>query len=233
MRQFLTITAVLFSLLWTSNALAKSAMEKKTEKALIQAIEGRTALPDEAVITVRNLRPSDPALFRRAKILTSLVLPAGETGTGTVTAQVRVKSSRKSDSDTMLWVMARVDVQVPTLVTNHAISRGTLLSEEDLRTELRPMGRYLVHMDDIVGKSTRRTLKEGEPLSKTMLKTPTVVRRGDIVEAAVRGRAFVVQTKAEALGKGGVGETIRAKVLKTGKIVRARIKGPGEIHLFL
>lgn len=233
MNKTLTITAVLVSLLWSSHALAKSTLEKQTEKALIEAVEKRTAIPDEAVITVRTLRPSDPALFRRAKFLTSLVLPAGESGTGTVTAQVRVKTSRKSDSDTMLWVMARVEIQVPTLVTTHAIPRGTLLSEEDLRTELRPIGRYLVHTMDIVGKSARRSLLSGEPLTSSMLKTPLVVKRGDIVEAAIRGKAFVVQTKAEALGRGGIGDTIRAKVLKTGKIVRARIKGAGEIHLLL
>ena len=233
MKSFIFIITALTIGLSASTATAKSSIEKKTERAILDAIKKRAVYPDEAVLTVRTLRPSDPALFRRAKILNSLVLPPGESGKGTVTAQIQVKTSGSGDSQTMLWVMARIDAKVPTLVANRAITRGSLLYEEDLSMELKPLNRSRLVMGDAVGKIASRTFRAGDIIRKGSVKAPIVVERGDVIDASVRGGSFSVQTKAEAMGKGGIGDMIRARILKTGKIVRARIYEDGAAELLL
>lgn len=233
MRTFIFIITALTVGLTASNAAAKSSIEKRTEKALIDAIKERAVYPDEAVLTVRTLRPSDPALFRRAKVLNSLVLPSGESGKGTVTAQIQIRTGGSDDSQKMLWVMARIDAKVPTLVANRAITRGSLLYEEDLSVELKPINRSQLRMSDVIGKIASRSFRAGDVIRKGSVKAPIVVKRGDVIDASVRGGSFHVQTKAEAMGKGGIGDLIRARILRTGKIVRARIYEDGAAELLL
>ena len=233
MKTFIFIITVFTVGLTASTATAKSSIEERTEKALIEAIKERAVYPDEAVLTVRTLRPSDPALFRRAKFLNSLVLPSGESGKGTVTAKIQIRVGGSDDSQKMLWVMAQIDAKVPTLVANRAITRGSLLFEEDLSMELKPLNRSRLNMADVVGKIARRSFRSGDIIRKGSVKAPIVVKRGDVIDASIRGGSFQVQTKAEAMGKGGIGDFIRARILRTGKVVRARIYENGAAELLL
>lgn len=214
-------------------ALGATAFEKEVRSALLDVLEKRAVYPNETVLTVRTLRPSDPALFRRAKVLTSLVLPPGENGKGTVTAQIRVSTGKAGTSESMLWVMARIEAQVPTLVTTRAITRGTLLSEEDIEFKLLPMGRATLPRERVIGSVATRELKAGERIAKTSVRAPMIVQRGDVVQAVLQRSSFSLQTKIEVMGRGSVGDTVHAKLLQTGKVVRARIDSPEVIRLLL
>ncbi len=226
---FLALTLFLFPI----DAAAKPSVEDQVKSALIDAVRQRAGYSDATVLTVRTLRPSDTALFREAKSFLSLVLPPGESGTGTITAQVKVKPGGSHRSSDMLWVMARVTVQVPTLVTTRAIPRGTFLNEDDVKIELREKRRNTVAMEEIVGRIARRGLRAGEVLKRNLLTSPQLVKRGQIVNATVSGRAFRIKTKAECLSRGGLGDTIRAKVLNTGKIVTVQIQSSNQVELLL
>ena len=222
------------SLLGTASpAIGMTAFEKDVRSALLDVLEKRAVYPNETVLAVRTLRPSDPALFRRAKVLTSLVLPPGESGKGTVTAQLRVSTGKAGTSESMLWVMARIDAKVPTLVTSRAITRGTLLSEEDMEFKLLPMGRSTLAKAQVIGSVATRELKSGERLTKSVVRAPNIVHRGDVVQAVLQRESFSLQTKVEIMGRGAVGDTVHAKLLQTGKVVRARIDSPEVIRLLL
>ncbi len=54
-----------------------------------------------------------------------------------------------------------------------------------------------------------------------------VVRRGDPITVAVRGRGFTVQQSGEAMDSGGVGEWIAIRTARKKEPVRARIVRPG------
>ena len=88
-------------------------------------------------------------------------------------------------------------------------------------------------MEDVVGKIASRTFRAGDIIRKGSVKAPIVVERGDVIDASIRGGSFQVQTKAEAMGKGGIGDIVRARILRTGKIVRARIYENGAAELLL
>ena len=229
------VLVLLFCLLLcgTSQAAAKGGIASQVEKELLDQVRDLGVYPNEAVLAVRTLRPSDPALFGRAKVLSSLILPPGETGKGTVTAQVRFRLRGGSSSEEMVWVMAQLDVKVPTLVTSRPVQRGTVLGEGDVMVEMMPAGRHLANLEEAIGKIARRNLRAGETLRADMLTSPVIVRRGDLVDASVKGRTFSVQTKAEVLVQGGAGDVIRARILKTGKIVSGIVQKQGDLILAL
>lgn len=222
------IPLLLASLLATG---ASTDGEAQVRAALEDAVRERLALGSDATVTVTELRPSEPALLRRYHALSGLELPPGERGLGRVTARVEVVPRRGAPPrDT--WVVARVSVEVPTVVTTRRISRGEPLTPRDVAVVPRPLDEAgLPDPGLVVGRVARHTLAEGEVLRAERLELPTIVRRGDRVDALVTGRAFRLKTAAEALGRGGLGAEIPVRVLMTGKVVTAAITGPGRVEV--
>ncbi|MEL7446516.1 MAG: flagella basal body P-ring formation protein FlgA [Pseudomonadota bacterium] len=58
-------------------------------------------------------------------------------------------------------------------------------------------------------------------------KTDPVVRRGDPITVAIRGRGFTVQQSGEARESGGIGDWIAIRTARKADPIRARIERPG------
>ena len=178
------------------------------------------------------LRPSDPALFRRAKVLTSLVLPPGENGKAQLLPRSVYPPGRQ---DIRKYAVGDGPYRSPGPYPGHNTRhhRGTLLSEEDIEFKLLPMGRATLPRERVIGSVATRELKAGERIAKTSVRAPMIVQRGDVVQAVLQRSSFSLQTKIEVMGRGSVGDTVHAKLLQTGKVVRARIDSPEVIRLLL
>jgi len=220
MKYWLTTLALLFAL----PAPASAQPDEETVKAaLIEVVRERAGLSSEAVITVRNLRPSDRSLWRRAKMLLSVVLPPGETGTGSVTARVQVSTGGNGGSTASLWVMGRVEHHFPSVVATRPIARGTLLTADDIRMELGSNLRGLGDERLAVGRVAKRLIRPGEYIQASILRLPIVMKRGDLVNAYVQGESFEIHARGEVLSRGAVGDTIRVRVIATGRTVHGRV----------
>ena len=199
--------------------------------ALEGAVRERLALGPGAEVAIAELKPAEPDVLRHVHRVTSIELPPGERGHGRVTARVAVES-RAGAAPRETWFVAQVDVRVPSVVTTRRISRGESLGPADVTVVLRPLDS--VGMADpglAVGRVARQALAQGEGLRASLLELPTLVRRGDRVTALVTGRAYRVETAAEALARGALGAAIPVRVIMTGKVVTATITGPGEVEV--
>lgn len=65
------------------------------------------------------------------------------------------------------------------------------------------------------------------PQAAKAAKPVNVVKRGDPVTVAVRGRGFAVQQSGEAMDSGAVGDWIAVRMVRRGEPIRARIVRPG------
>lgn len=223
------IPLLLASLLAT--APAPTSGEAAVRDALEAAVRDRLALGADATVEIAELRPSEPGLLRRYHTLAGLELPPGERGLGRVTARVEV-IPRRGAAPRDTWVIARVAVTVPTVVTTRRIGRGEPLTPRDVALVHRPLDEAgLPDPGLVVGRVARHTLAEGEVLRPERLELPTIVQRGDRVEALVTGRSFRLKTAAEALGRGALGAEIPVRVLMTGKVVTASVSGPGRVEV--
>ncbi len=203
--------------------------EDSVTAAIIEVVRERAGLSSEAVITVRNLRPSDRSLWRRAKKLLSVVLPPGETGTGSLTARVQVSTGGNGGSTASLWVMGRVEHHFPSVVATRPIARGTLLTESDIRMELGSNPRGLGDGRLAVGRVAKRMIRPGEFIEAGVLRLPIVMKRGDLVNAYVHGEYFEIHARGEVLSQGAVGDTVRVRVLSTGRTVHGRVTDPASV----
>ncbi|HAV88201.1 MAG TPA: flagella basal body P-ring formation protein FlgA, partial [Pseudomonas sp.] len=73
-------------------------------------------------------------------------------------------------------------------------------------------------------------VQPGQVLTPAMLELAEVIRRGDQVVISAGNQSVNVRMPGEALTDGAPGEQIRVKNLRSGRIVRARVTGPGQVE---
>lgn len=202
------------------------------EAKLVEAVKARLGLAAETVVRVTNVKPSDRKALAGATSIISVDLPPGERGSGRVTARVTVATKRGEESD--LWVMAEVAIELPVVVAARAIRRGAQITPGDVKVERRTDLRVQAFTDpgEVVGREAKQAIREGEVLDDRLVTLPVVIRRGDLVDAIVTGKAFRVRTRAEARESGAVGDVIRVQLTgKERKVVRGRVVSAKEVEV--
>jgi len=121
-----------------------------------------------------------------------------------------------------------------TAQANRPLSRGQVLTEDlfdwrwvDLAEGFRDR---LVNRTSLLGNSATRSLQLGDVLRQSDLKPSPVVQTGDQVELLIRRGPLVVSTRAYARQDGCLGQTIPVRNDMTGRLVNARVCGPGQVE---
>jgi flagella basal body P-ring formation protein FlgA len=86
---------------------------------------------------------------------------------------------------------------------------------------------YVVGRETVVGMSAARTLTAGEPVRRSDLRPTPLVRSGDPVELRLVRGNVAVSVRGVAKRAGGLGQTIPVRNDLTGRVVNARVTGPG------
>lgn len=130
-------------------------------------------------------------------------------------------------------VLVRASVSAEVLVTARPVPAGQVFSPDDLTLA----SRNVVGADDaigdtdaVLGQTPRRALRSGEIVRKNLLQWPLLVRRGDPVRIIATREQVSVSMAGEALDDGREGGVIRVRNLSSGKPLRARVTGPGEVQ---
>ena len=83
--------------------------------------------------------------------------------------------------------------------------------------------KYLVLPEYVEGKTLKSSLKSGEALSRAMLRDTPLVRRGDLIELALRSKSIRLRAPARAEESGSLGDRIACRNLESGRRVVATI----------
>ncbi len=87
-----------------------------------------------------------------------------------------------------------------------------------------------VHRTSVHGSSPTRNLKAGEYLRQADLKETPLILAGDLVELQVMRGQVAVAVRAVARQNGCLGQTIPVRSELTGRLVNARVAGPGLVE---
>lgn len=119
--------------------------------------------------------------------------------------------------------------QVPTL--RKIIAKGGLIRREDIVRVGVPVRRMKEGMigdeESLVGFSAVRTIYPGRPIRQSDVARPVLVEKGAAVKLMYRKPYMELQDLGEALEQGSAGDVVRVRNVTSGKIVAARIEGPG------
>ena len=132
-------------------------------------------------------------------------------------------------------IWARVQLSAPTqrLVATHPIRAGATIGRGDVRVqEYEGFPRsFAPQVQDVVGRISVRPLQEGMIIPTRLLRDAPLVRFGDEVSVVVRAGRALIRLEAQARGSGKLGDTIKLRNMKSGKIFDAKVVGPGRVSV--
>jgi flagella basal body P-ring formation protein FlgA len=142
-----------------------------------------------------------------------------------------------------LQLPLNVEVSVPhdVVAVVRAMPRGSILRAEDLKLVEQASGEQIVQVEEpfhsleqAIGKETQKAISPGQILDQNYVRSPLLVRRGDVVTVYARAAGIRVRTSARALADGSEGDLIAVETLETGSREKfdARITGAQVVEVW-
>jgi flagella basal body P-ring formation protein FlgA len=122
--------------------------------------------------------------------------------------------------------VVRGTVSATVVVVAEAIAAGRPITAADVKLERRdiPVIADAVNdVEDVVGKASRRALRNGEAIAQHSLLDAVLVKRGSMVNITARAAGVEAQVTGEVLDPGHRNEIVRVRNTASGKIIRARV----------
>jgi flagella basal body P-ring formation protein FlgA len=203
----------------------------------------RRAIDDAVTGAVqRKLEGSGDAWTVTAKISDELYskLPAGAHLINVIGQMQAVAGEQLILVETLGRTPQRLQVTVdlqpaPLMVaTIRNVPRGNVITAADV--ELRPrnsaiQATFYENIDDVVGREAAQTIAANQPLVAKLLRNPTLVQRGDVVDVRVHSAGVKVATKARSKTEGGLGDLIQIELLHNKQAMVARVSGLQTVEI--
>jgi flagella basal body P-ring formation protein FlgA len=120
-------------------------------------------------------------------------------------------------------------------VAVNAIARGERIRAGDVALELvkpgSPQRITFQSLEEVLGKEAARTIPAGQTLDNQCVRSPLLVKRGDVVDVFARAGGVQVSTKARAREEGSHGDLINVELLSDRRPLIARVCGIQEVEI--
>ncbi|HLJ46796.1 MAG TPA: flagellar basal body P-ring formation chaperone FlgA [Bryobacteraceae bacterium] len=130
-----------------------------------------------------------------------------------------------------VWVKVRISLMCQAVVATRLLNRRTIVSADDVqivRRNLYPFAPRLDSLNQVLGRTIRRTTRAGMLLSNDLLEDPPEVRKGETVLVSSTSGAATVSFTATALTNGWRGESIALVNPQNHRVMKAIVTGSGN-----
>lgn len=203
-----------------------------TEAFLEQAVSDylqRSEIQGRHEVQVNRLDPRLRMPLCDSPLSVSLESPAQPLGR--VTTRVRCDGS----APWTVFVPAEVRLFREVVVLSRPLKRMSLVGSADLGMVERDVAQlrqgYLTDPAQAIGKKLTRPLPSAQVLAPNHLQVAEAIRRGDQVVISASSGTVNVRMPGEALGDGAPGQQINVRNLRSQRVVRARVVGPGQVQV--
>ena len=146
--------------------------------------------------------------------------------------QVTVQISCEDIQGWTQYVHVRIIELEPIVVANEHLMRGEVIQAHHLSVEMRPKHFVRVqHLQDkalLIGSRSKRNIRSGLPV---VLNQICMVCKGDNITIFATIRGLKIKTSGLALEDGTLGEQVRVKNAKSGKVLNARVDGVESVQV--
>ena len=136
-----------------------------------------------------------------------------------------VKVSCHGSSPWRIYVPVELTRRQQAVVAARPLARGNVITAGDLSLATvdanRARQRYYTDPAELVGMVATQPLQSGQLITARNLDINAVVERGDVVSIQAGTRGFMVGSTGEAQGRAGVGQRVRVKNTRSGKVIEA------------
>jgi len=140
-----------------------------------------------------------------------------------------------------LSLTAQVHAQRAVVAVIRSLPRGSIVRAADVQLVEPASHEHVVragetfhNIEDVVGKETQRSISPGQVLDANYVRSPILIRRGEVVTVYARAAGIRVRTTGRALADGSEGELILVETLETGKREKfdARVTGAQVVEVW-
>ncbi|WP_276486862.1 flagellar basal body P-ring formation chaperone FlgA [Ectopseudomonas mendocina] len=213
---------------FTSTEQLIGATESFLEQVTTEYLQ-RSEIQGRHEIRVNRLDPRLRLPLCDRPLTTTLESPAQPLGR--VTTRVRCDGT----APWTVFVPAEVRLYRQVVVVTRPLKRMSVIKAADLSMMERDIGtlgqNFLTDPAQAIGKKLTRQLGGDQVLAPSHLQVAEVIRRGDQVVISARGTTVNVRMPGEALTNGAPGEQINVRNLRSQRVVRARVIGPGQVEV--
>lgn len=125
-------------------------------------------------------------------------------------------------------------VYLPLVFAKQSLVRGHELTAADLTIKKYDISHarsgYLTDINEIIGLTVKRQLRESQPITLAQLDRPIIIERGQQVMMIANQNGIEASTSGTALKKGRKGELIKVKNNDSGREVSAIVDSPGVVR---
>jgi len=147
---------------------------------------------------------------------------------------VNVKISCDSSIPWHIFLPVKIETTIPVLVTKNKISKGSILSKDNLLIEWRDLyqvrGEVINNIEMVDGARSKRTLSAGSVITKKLI---CVVCKGETVTILAESDNFMIRTTGVALENATFGEQVSIKNSRSGRTIIAQVKTINEVVINL
>lgn len=213
---------------FTSTDQLIGATEAFLEQAVVDHLQ-RSEIQGRHEIQVSRLDPRLRLPLCDQPLTTQLESPAHPIGR--VTTRVRCEGS----APWTVFVPAEVRLFRQVAVLTRPLERMSVVGAADLSLVEHDVGKlrqgYLTDPAQAIGKKLTRQLGSNQVLAPNHLQVAEAIRRGDQVVISASSGTINVRMPGEALSDGAPGQQINVRNLRSQRVVRARVIGPGQVQV--
>ncbi|EEX08834.1 flagella basal body P-ring formation protein FlgA [Ruegeria lacuscaerulensis ITI-1157] len=131
----------------------------------------------------------------------------------------------------MVCLLCPLFAQANVVVPTRTIRAKEVITAEDLKIQPGDVAGAVEDPDLLVGQEARIALYPGRPIRASDVRAPAVVDRNDLVTLVFVKNGLTIEVEGRALGRGAVGERIRAMNLSSRSAVTGKVGPDGQIEV--
>ena len=133
-----------------------------------------------------------------------------------------------------IWASVRIHEERPIVISVRQIKYGTVILPEDVevaKRDLFPLTPHLEALSEVLGRTARKTLPAGVPITSDVLDVPLDIVTGDLVRIVAKDGSASIMFEAIARSPGRKGDRILLLNPESHRNFRAYIDGKGSAHI--
>lgn len=134
-----------------------------------------------------------------------------------------------------VFVPAQVHLYREVIVARRPLARDTIVEEADVALAERDVSLlnqgYFTAFEQVLGNKVSRSTQPDQVLPPSHVSAAEIIRKGDQVVISAKNSTINVRMPGEALSDGALGTQIRVKNQRSGRTVKARVLGPGQVEV--
>lgn len=134
-----------------------------------------------------------------------------------------------------VFVPSQVHLFREVVVARRPLARDKIIDEADVTLAERDVSSlnqgYFTAFDQVLGNKVSRSALPDQVLPPTYISAAEIIRKGDQVVISAKNSTINVRMPGEALTDGALGTQIRIKNQRSGRTIKARVIGPGQVEV--